>query len=219
MSASATQLQGVAPPAPLPCERCGFAPATARVEVEGKRVCLTCAAHLTRAAQPAPALWPTFLVFATGFLSPVAPPVLAAINWSRLGERRRMREALGLALVGALCDVGRVVSMLSGTDPDKQLPFIAVGLLIAFFATIPLRQTYLAHRQRGGKAARLLPALLVALGLSCAISGAVTLTMLATGKADMAQLIKASGMDPSFFKEATGVASPPTAAPPGSTAS
>jgi hypothetical protein len=211
MSASATQLPGVAPPTPLPCERCGFAPPTARVAVGGKRVCLACAEHLTRASLPAPALWPTLVVFATGFLSPLAPPVLAAVNWARLGERRRMREALGLALVGGICDVGRVVAMLQGTAPERQLPFIAVGLLIAFFATIPLRPRYLAHRERGGKNAGFLPALLIAVGLSFAVSGGVTAAMLASGKVDLAQLIKASGVDPSLFP--SSAQAPKTASP------
>ena len=197
MTASASQLTGLAPPTPLPCERCGHSPPTARVAVAGKRVCIACADQLVRDARPAPAIWPTFLIFATGFLSPLAPPVLAAINWARLGDRRRVRDAVGLVILGAVCSVGQVISNfsaldaeLTSVDVDRQLPFVLVALGVAFFATLPLRRRYTEHRLQGGRRASVWPALLIGFGLQLAIGFPVLGYMLATGKVTVEQLQK-----------------------------
>ena len=73
MTAQLGQLGSLAPPWPQPCQRCGFAPASARIQVGPRRVCLACANQLQREAQPQPAIWPAFYVFASGLIFPAAP--------------------------------------------------------------------------------------------------------------------------------------------------
>ena len=218
MTASASQLSGLAPPTPLPCERCGHSPPTARVAVGGKRVCILCADQLARDARPAPAIWPTLLVFATFLLSPLAPPVLAAINWARLGDRRRVRDALGLVVLGAICAVGQLVTEVTSTNPndlDQQLPFVVVTVGLAVFATMPLRRRYMEHVAQGGKRAGVGLALIITIGMNICVSVPVVGYLLASGKVTLEQLEKKSSFldgPPASDSSQPAVSAPPPTA-------
>lgn len=184
MAASVSQLSGLAPPSPLPCERCGYAPPSARVAVGGRRVCTLCAEHLAREARPAPPLWPTFYVFAMGVLSPIAPPVLAAINWWRLGEPRRVKSAVVLALAALATSIGQSVAVFENLPHEEQIPFTLANLLIALFSTIALAPRYAEHRERGGPRANLLVPVLASMVVMATLGLAVLGYLSLTGKVD-----------------------------------
>lgn len=196
MTAPSSGLGALAPPLPLPCERCGEAPPTARHLVGTRKVCGPCAQLLegeqARARMAPVALWPTVLIFLTGFLSPVAPPVLAAITWWRLGELRRVRDCVLLGAAGVLCAAGQAAGVLLHVPREQGLPLAIAGVMIAFFAVTPLRRLYVLHRQRGGRRASLWAPVLLSLALNLAIGASVLAVLLAAGRVDIETLVKQS---------------------------
>lgn len=197
----------VAPPLPLPCERCGEAPSSARHLAAGRKVCGRCLqvieAEAARARRGPVALWPTVLIFLIGLLSPVAPPMLAGITWWQLGDRRRVRDCILLSAAGALCAAGRVASVLLGRPPEQDLWLMVAGLLVAFFAALPLWKLYARHRQQGGPRASLWIPVLLGLALNLAIGTSVALALLASGRVDLQRLVKNSQLPLSAQGRAT----------------
>jgi hypothetical protein len=196
MTAPSSGLGALAPPMPLPCERCGEAPASARLRVGLQTVCAPCASALEAerkdALRPPIALWPTVLIFLTGFLSPVAPPVLAAISWWRMGEPRRVRDCLLLGAAGVLCAAGEAAGVLLRLPSQQGLPLVFARVIIAFFAVVPLRRRYVLHRERGGRRASLWAPVLISLALNLAIGATVMAGLVATGKLDLEKFVRES---------------------------
>jgi len=186
------------------------------VEVAGRKVCVLCASQFVRDARPLRPLWPTLYIFAIGLLSPVAPPVLAALNWLRLGDARRARACLFLVVAGGVATVGQMVTVMEKLPPERQWPFSVAGLLVAFFSTVALAPRYAEHRHRGGPRANLLVpvglTLVMTLGLMLGVLG----YLVARGKVSPDALTKPGAFDSVSWMHRAPVHAPPHPAPPAS---
>jgi len=118
-------------------------------------------------------LYPPGYLWAVGLLgNGAAASVLAALNWSRIGNQRRAKGAWAMA-VGCM-----IVSAIAVSLPQGQLPITAfVSFLATQRATDGWKPIFDEHLAAGGKRASLLFPILVVALVVLAIAFALALVL------------------------------------------
>ncbi|HEY0093772.1 MAG TPA: hypothetical protein VGB96_05585 [Archangium sp.] len=160
----------------VPCERCGTFLQGKPRNVGVRRVCETCASLLRKQLR----LYPTWYVSALGILiNFTLAGALSAINWNRLGDRSRMRNALVITAAGVLWSM---LIMARSYEVDDGLTGRMLSLVINLVATQvaaqALKPEYAQHVQQGGARANLLWPLLIGIGTIVAVGQAFDLLFL-----------------------------------------
>lgn len=155
MNATAPVPQSAAP-VPSTCERCGGFHGDAAVLLRGKRLCAACGERVLREIRSA-RLWPLGYLWVVGvLLGGAVAAVLAALNWRRLGEAERSRNAwiyAGLGVAGTTA----IVALQKAPASLNVLFSIAVTKLAVNGFEVPWR----THKEQGGQVAnRVLPILI-----------------------------------------------------------
>lgn len=157
---------------PLPCERCGTFIQGAPQLIGERQLCESCAPLLRKELR----LYPTWYVYTWGILiNCTIAGVLAAINWKRLGDKARMRNALIVAAVGFVWSTFVVIM-----DFQARSMLSIVHVVATAVAAQALDQAYKSHKRQGGARANLLWPVGVVLGIlvpvALAYSGYLLLT-------------------------------------------
>jgi hypothetical protein len=121
------------------------------VKVWERRVCESCAALLRQETR----LYPYEYILALGILGNFAfAAVLSAINWKRMGDKVRMRNAILLAVLG----VGWLVFMVA---KDVKGGGCVVNIIGSLVAAQGLKEGWAEHKKAQGARANLLWPLLI----------------------------------------------------------
>jgi hypothetical protein len=149
-----------AAPAPehlVPCGRCGTFIQDEPLRLRGLEVCRPCAALLAR-EYSLYGYVPLNVVGILGFF--MLTGLLSAINWSRLGNRRRMWLSIGVAVVGAGWIITPVIMVSSLGEQWPLSPFFrwipvpakwGIAIVTTFLATWGMRAPYKEHLLAGGR--------------------------------------------------------------------
>jgi hypothetical protein len=153
----------------LPCRRCGTFIQGVPALVNARLLCQPCAALIRRRSMK---LYPYFYMNAVGIIVNLAMGgAMAAINWKRLGNKRRMWVAIGVMVSGLVWSVVFFNEALliyggPGLLPQSipRMPYLLrvtwqiAGTLVA---TLGMNSAIEQHREAGGAFAnRLWPVLL-----------------------------------------------------------
>lgn len=161
----------LAPPVPtpadepgVPCERCGTFIQEEPRKVDVHLLCETCAPLLRKEIR----LYPTWYVFVLGIVvNFTIASALSAINWKRLGDRTRMRNASILAVCGVAWTV-----LVMGLEFKAKGGYILTNIINIIGTTVAaqaLDGAYKQHKQQGGSRANLLWPPLIAVSAILAV--------------------------------------------------
>ncbi len=148
------------PTSQLPCERCGtFVPGDP-IRVGTRQVCEACASHLRKELR----LYPYLYVLLVGsFFNFALAGILAGINWKRLGDKTRARNAFIIAALG-----GAWMVMMIALDTSMRGGLI-LNFIGARVAVQAMEQPYKKHREAGGGRANLIWPVVATLGVFVAL--------------------------------------------------
>jgi hypothetical protein len=157
----------------VPCDRCGTFIQEAPEKIGPRLLCESCAVLLRKELR----LYPTWYIYLWGILGNFAfAGIFSAINWKRLGDKTRMRNAIIMAVFGVVLTAAVIALQFRSYG----------GLIINIFGTRgavqSLDDVYQRHKAAGGARANLLWPLVITVGaiLLMAIGYAVYLD--ATGQ-------------------------------------
>jgi hypothetical protein len=127
--------------AQAPCERCGTFIQGEPFTFGPKEVCESCSILLRQQIR----LYSTNYTLVLGLLGNFAMAgVLCAINWKRLGDRTRMRNATIVAVVGV---VWVAFGMVYNVPGGVMLGANIIGTMVAMQS---MKDAYQQHRREGG---------------------------------------------------------------------
>jgi hypothetical protein len=158
----------------VPCERCGTF-TQAPVKVGARELCDACASLLRNETR----LYPYVYTNVVGILlNPSVAAILSALNWKRLGDRERTRNAL---ILGVFAIAWTIVSM--AFDIPYSIIFF-VGVAATRIATLGLKEPLEAHWQAGGSRANRLWPVLITLGIFAVMFAGILGYFVVTGIPD-----------------------------------
>jgi uncharacterized membrane protein YeaQ/YmgE (transglycosylase-associated protein family) len=160
--------------AQVPCPRCGTFLSGVPVKVWERRVCESCATLLREEAR----LYPYAYIMALGILGNFGfAAILSAINWKRLGDRSRMRNAIIVAVLA-----GGWIAFLLAKDVSGGGLFI--NIIGSVMAAQGMKEAWEEHRKADGARANLVWPLVIGLGSFLGVVVAVAAGMELSGSAD-----------------------------------
>jgi hypothetical protein len=131
--------------APVPCERCGTFVQGAPVKVWTQKVCESCATLLRQEVQ----LYPYGYILGVGILGNFAlAAILCALNWKRLGDTSRMRNAIVMSVIGGAWVAFMLIKDIQGGG-------CFVNLIGSVVASQGLKEVWEEHKKAGGARANL----------------------------------------------------------------
>jgi hypothetical protein len=178
MSESTAPELGMAPeaalPVPtsqLPCERCGTFMPGDPIRVGTRQVCASCAATLRKELR----LYPYVYVLVVGTLFNFClAGILAGLNWKRLGDKPRARNAFIIAALGVVW-MGVLIFLDTAMRGAVILNFIGARV-----AAQGLDEVYKQHKAAGGTRANLIWPVVYTLGVFVALVLGYTAFLIAT---------------------------------------
>jgi hypothetical protein len=139
----------------VPCDRCGTFIQGAPEKIGPRRVCESCAALIRKELK----LYPTWYIYLWGILGNFTfAGIFSAINWKRLGDKTRMRNAIIMTVFGMVLTVAIILLQF------RSYGALIINILGTRAAAQTLDAVYEQHKRGGGARANLLWPLAIFLG-------------------------------------------------------
>lgn len=159
----------------MPCDRCGtFIPGTPE-KIGPRLLCESCAELVRKELR----LYPTWYIYLWGILGNFTfAGIFSAINWKRLGDKDRMRNAILLAVTGLVLTTVVVLLEL------RSYGGLIINVIGTRVAVQTLDEVYKRHKEGGGARANLLWPLVITVGGFVLMAIAYAVYLDATGQLD-----------------------------------
>jgi hypothetical protein len=159
----------------VPCDRCGTFVQGTPEQLGTYRVCEACVPVLRKEIR----LYPTWYVYVWGILLNVTfAGIFSAINWKRLGDKVRMRNAIIVTVLGVVASAALITFASS-----SRIGFF-MNIAGTQVAAQALDAAYKRHKAEGGARANLLWPLVITVGVFVLIAIAFGVYLDATGQLD-----------------------------------